>query len=88
MLAHPRSLYLTKSPVLFLCRPFWLSPRQALIVPVAPTYYEYAEEVRQAVHNGGFYVDVDVGADTLNKKIRNGQLAQYNFILGVLSLAC
>jgi len=27
-------------------------------------------------------VDVDHG-DTLNKKIRNAQLAQYNFILGL-----
>lgn len=63
--------------------PFWLSPRQALIVPVAPTYYEYAEEVRQFVHDAGFYVEVDTSADTLNKKIRNGQLAQYNYILVV-----
>ena len=29
-----------------------------------------------------FYVDVDDSGDTLNKKIRNAQLAQYNFIFG------
>jgi hypothetical protein len=28
------------------------------------------------------YVDVDNGPDTINKKIRNGELAQYNFIFG------
>lgn len=32
-------------------------------------------------------VDVDHG-DTLNKKIRNAQLAQYNFILGRLIANC
>lgn len=31
----------------------------------------------------GFMCDVDVDhGDTLNKKIRNAQLAQYNFIFG------
>jgi len=38
--------------------------------------------LRKRVHDAGFFVEVDSGADTLNKKIRNGQLAQYNFILG------
>ena len=30
----------------------------------------------------GLYVDVDNGENTLPKKIRNGEIAQYNFILG------
>ena len=30
----------------------------------------------------GLFADVDNGADTLPKKIRNGEIAQYNFILG------
>jgi threonyl-tRNA synthetase len=30
----------------------------------------------------GIWTDVDVGPDTLNKKIRNGEIAQYNFLLG------
>lgn len=29
---------------------------------------------------------MDNGADTLPKKIRNGEIAQYNFLLGVFSL--
>lgn len=64
-------------------RPFWLSPRQAVVIPVDPKYYDYADEVQQFIHMAGFYVDVDKSADTLNKKIRNGQIAQYNFILGM-----
>ncbi|XP_065836826.1 threonine--tRNA ligase 1, cytoplasmic-like [Oscarella lobularis] len=64
--------------------PFWLSPQQAMVIPVAPIYDEYAEEVKGALKDAGYCVDVDVDhGDTLNKKIRNAQLAQFNFILVV-----
>ncbi|KAF2351852.1 Threonine-tRNA ligase class IIa, partial [Trinorchestia longiramus] len=64
--------------------PFWLSPRQVLVVPVASPFDEYAVSVRNRLHAAGFEVDVDTDpGDTMNKKIRNGQLEQYNFILVV-----
>jgi threonyl-tRNA synthetase len=63
--------------------PFWLSPRQVSIVPVAAKYYDYAQKVATAIHNEGFFVDVDSSNHTLNKKVREAQLAQYNYILVV-----
>lgn len=40
-------------------------------------------QVQQEFHNSGLMTDVDLDPGcTLNKKIRNAQLAQYNFILG------
>ncbi|KAK7934379.1 hypothetical protein WMY93_005275 [Mugilogobius chulae] len=64
--------------------PLWLSPRQVMLVPVGPTCDEYAQKVRQEFHNAGFMSDVDLDPGcTMNKKIRNAQLAQYNFILVV-----
>ncbi|NXE92098.1 SYTC protein, partial [Menura novaehollandiae] len=64
--------------------PLWLSPQQVMVVPVGPACDEYAQEVRQHFHDAGFMADVDVDPGcTLNKKIRNAQLAQYNFILVV-----
>jgi len=63
--------------------PFWLSPRQIIIVPVSEKFFEYAEEVRQALHQAGFYVDVDTSDKKLQKKIREAQLDQYNYILVV-----
>lgn len=63
--------------------PFWLSPRQAIVIPVSLNFSEYAEEVRREISSAGYYVDVENSKLTLNKKIRNGQLAQYNFILVV-----
>lgn len=45
-------------------------------------------QVKDQLHLAGFVCDVDVDpGDTMNKKIRNAQLAQYNFILGKLSLS-
>ena len=60
--------------------PFWLSPRQILVVPVTQSIYGYAQEVRDLLWNKGFFTDVDLSDNTLNKKVRNGELAQYNFV--------
>lgn len=64
--------------------PFWISPRQILVVPVGVGFYEYAQEVKNIFHQKHMYVDVDLSGNTLQKKIRTGQLAQYNFIFGKL----
>lgn len=64
--------------------PFWLSPRQILVIPVGVGFYEYAKEVQSIFKAEHMYVDVDIGPNTLQKKIRTGQLAQYNFIFGKL----
>ncbi|KAL7392066.1 hypothetical protein ABVT39_019109 [Epinephelus coioides] len=64
--------------------PLWLSPNQVMVVPVGPTCEEYAQKVKQEFHNSGFMAEVDLDPGcTLNKKIRNAQLTQYNFILVV-----
>lgn len=64
--------------------PFWLSPRQAITIPVAGTHNDYATEVKNKIFDAGFQCDVDTDtSDTLNKKIRNAQLAQFNYILVV-----
>ncbi|CCH63123.1 hypothetical protein TBLA_0J01260 [Henningerozyma blattae CBS 6284] len=60
--------------------PFWLSPRQILVVPVGVKYQSYAQEIRDKFHNAGFYADVDLTGNTLQKKVRNGQMLKYNFI--------
>jgi threonyl-tRNA synthetase len=63
--------------------PFWLSPRQCVIVPVDMKFVEYAYKLQNLIHEAGFYVDVDDSSRTLNKKVREGQVAQYNYILVV-----
>jgi len=63
--------------------PFWISPRQAIVVPVSLSFMDYAHEVRDILHNAGFYVDCETSDKSLQKKIRESQLAQYNYILVV-----
>ncbi|XP_051725406.1 threonine--tRNA ligase 1, cytoplasmic isoform X2 [Ctenopharyngodon idella] len=64
--------------------PLWLSPRQVMLVPVNPTLEEYAKQVCKRFVEAGFMADADLDSSCLlNKKIRNAQLSQYNFILVV-----
>jgi threonyl-tRNA synthetase len=63
--------------------PFWVSPRQVLVIPVAAPYKDYAQEITDRLSSFGLFADVDNGENTLPKKIRNGEIAQYNFILVV-----
>ncbi|XP_022152397.1 threonine--tRNA ligase, mitochondrial 1-like isoform X1 [Momordica charantia] len=63
--------------------PFWLSPRQAIVCPVSEKSQSYALKVRDLIHHAGYYVDVDVTDRKIQKKVREAQLAQYNYILVV-----
>jgi len=63
--------------------PFWLSPRQALVVPVGKSFVPYANQVKDRLKAAGFHVDIDDSSNSLKKKVREGQLAQYNYILVV-----
>ncbi|CUM64829.1 uncharacterized protein PRCAT00002444001 [Priceomyces carsonii] len=61
--------------------PFWLSPRQILVVPVGVKYIDYAQKLQQKLSKEYlFYADVDTSGNTLPKKVRNGQMLKYNFI--------
>lgn len=63
--------------------PFWLSPRQCIVLPVAEKHNEYATKVLQQLHDAGYYVDIDASDRKIPKKVREAQLAQYNYILVV-----
>ncbi|XP_023530286.1 threonine--tRNA ligase, mitochondrial 1-like [Cucurbita pepo subsp. pepo] len=63
--------------------PFWLSPRQAIVCPVSEKSQSYALKVRDLIHHAGYFVDVDVTDRKIQKKVREAQLAQYNYILVV-----
>ncbi|WCJ21684.1 Threonine--tRNA ligase [Euphorbia peplus] len=63
--------------------PFWLSPRQAILCPVSEKSQDYAVKVQGEIHNAGYYVDVDLTDRKIQKKVREAQLSQYNYILVV-----
>lgn len=64
-------------------RPFWLSPRQIVVIPVAAPYKDYATKVAKTFWDAGLFAEADLSDNTLNKKIRNAQTAQWNFIMVV-----
>ncbi|BEI85018.1 hypothetical protein CcaverHIS002_0504190 [Cutaneotrichosporon cavernicola] len=63
--------------------PFWLSPRQVVVIPVAALYRDYAVKVAKAFSDAEIYAEADLSDNTLNKKIRNAQTHQWNFIMVV-----
>lgn len=63
--------------------PFWVSPRQIMVIPVANAVEEYASMVQKTFYDEGFHADVDLGPSTFEKKIRNAELLRYNLILVV-----
>ncbi|DAZ96845.1 TPA: hypothetical protein N0F65_008276 [Lagenidium giganteum] len=64
--------------------PMWLSPRQVAVIPIAEAHQAYAKEVAEKLENDmKLYVDVHDGSKTLNKRVREAQLAGYNYILVV-----
>eukprot|EP00892_Ulva_mutabilis_P000666 jgi/Ulvmu1/105/UM001_0109.1 len=63
--------------------PLWLSPRQVMVVPISAAAYDYASTVRTELRNARFHVEVDMRDQKMQKKIREAQLAQFNYILVV-----
>lgn len=64
--------------------PFWLSPRQIMVIPINANMHGYAMDVERKLYEAGFMVEIDLDqGDTFNRKIRNAQQAQFNFILVV-----
>ncbi|XP_038624580.1 threonine--tRNA ligase, mitochondrial isoform X2 [Tachyglossus aculeatus] len=64
--------------------PLWLSPLQAIVIPVGPKQEAYARQVQQALQAAGLAVDVDPDPTrTFGYRVRRAQLASYNFQLVV-----
>lgn len=61
--------------------PLWLSPSQVRVIPIADRHEAYAQKVCSVIKQAGFQSDVDASHESVNKKVRNAQLMQYNYIL-------
>ena len=64
--------------------PTWMAPEQVRILTITDRAAEYADGIRAKLNAAGFRVTVDDSAETLRKKIRNGQMEKipYMVILG------
>ena len=61
--------------------PFWLSPRQIIVCPISEKAADYCHSVYLYFHKLGYQASFDRTQGAINKKIRNAQLAQWNYIL-------
>ncbi len=63
--------------------PVWLSPVQAIVIPIADRHREYCISVQERLRNAGFRVAMAAGEERMNAKIRNAQLQKIPYMLVV-----
>jgi len=61
--------------------PVWLSPLQAVIIPIADRHVEYARSVAVDLKQAGLRVKVDDRSDRMNAKIRDAEKQKTPFML-------
>jgi threonyl-tRNA synthetase len=63
--------------------PVWLSPTQAVIIPIADRHVEYAKEVAKQLKAADLRVEVDDRSDRMNAKIRDAEKRKIPYMLVV-----
>ncbi len=61
--------------------PPWLSPTQVVVIPVAPTFNEYALKVKGELIEKCFKVEADDSTERMNAKIRKHQSLKVPYLL-------
>lgn len=61
--------------------PIWLSPVQAIILPIADRHSDYAHDVAAQLKAADLRVEVDDSGDRLGNKIRKGQAQKIPYML-------
>ena len=61
--------------------PLWLTPQQAVILPVSEKHEKYAEKVLNSLENDEIRALVDNRNETIGKKIREAEMSKIPFML-------
>ncbi len=69
--------------------PLWLSPVQARVLPISDAHKPFAETVLAQLKQAGIRADIDLGNETLGKKIREAktQKIPYTLVIGDAEVA-
>jgi threonyl-tRNA synthetase len=51
--------------------PFWISPRQVIVIPISEKFIDYAEKIYLRLKLEGYEAEIDRSEGTINKKVRN-----------------
>lgn len=63
--------------------PLWLSPVQAVIVPVSEKFSEYGKRVMAQLDAAGVRTEIDESNETLGKRIRNAEMMKVPYMIVV-----
>lgn len=63
--------------------PAWLHYQQVVVIPVAPAFNDYAQQVAATLEDAGFRVQADLSNDRMNAKIRVAQTQKTPYMLVV-----
>ena len=61
--------------------PLWLTPEQAIILPISEKFHEYSKKVLNLLQNSDIRVLVDERGEKIGKKIRDAELQRIPFML-------
>ena len=61
--------------------PLWLTPEQAVILPISEKYNDYAKKVCELLNNCDIRASIDDRNETIGKKIRENELKRIPFLL-------
>lgn len=63
--------------------PLWLTPDQAIILPISEKYQDYAEKVLKYLNNSDIRTLIDTRAEKIGRKIRDAELKRIPYLLVV-----
>ena len=63
--------------------PLWLSPVQAVVLPISERHHEYALALQEKLEKAGFRVECDIRNEKIGYKIREAQLQRTPYMLVV-----
>jgi threonyl-tRNA synthetase len=63
--------------------PVWLSPVQAMLIPIADRHAEYCKQVKDRLGSAGLRVEIDSSVERMQAKIRNAQMQKIPYMLVV-----
>ena len=61
--------------------PLWLSPVQIAVIPISEKQNEYAEKIYEQFKNKGFRLTLNLGNETLGKKIREAETQKVPYVI-------
>ncbi|MEN9445211.1 MAG: hypothetical protein RIS47_2102 [Bacteroidota bacterium] len=63
--------------------PLWLTPDQAIILPISEKYHEYAEKVLKLLNNSEIRTLIDTRSEKIGRKIRDAEMKRIPYLLVV-----